>query len=80
MTAIIKVIQEWFRIQILVYLEENTFISKGHHGSLPGHSTSKAKTTIDYLIARGLESGEITVLTNTDLSATYDIVDHELLL
>ena len=80
LTSIDKVIQEWFRIQIVEYLDENQILSDAHHGSRPGFSTLTAKNTIDYLIGRGSETGKLTMLINTDLSAAYDIVDHELLL
>ena len=80
LTSIDKVIQEWFRIQIVEYLDENQILSDAHHGSRPGFSTLTAKNTIDYLIGRGSETGKLTMLINTDLSAACDIVDHELLL
>ena len=80
LTTYDKIIQEWLRIQISEYLEDNLIISPAHHGSRPGYNTLTAKNTIDYLLAKGVEDNNTTILLNTDLSAAYDVVNHSIML
>ena len=74
LSVIDKIIQEWFKNNIVTYLEENKIILPNHHGGREGFSTLSAKNQMDYLIGKGIENKRTTVMLNTDMSAAFDTV------
>ena len=75
-----KIIQEWIKSSLLEYMTQNNILLPNHRSGLGLHSTMTAKSMIDYFIGKGTESNPITMMVNTDMSAAFDTVDHQVLL
>ena len=75
-----KVIESLLKDQLEKYFEGNQLIPNQHHGGRKNHSTVTAMAAID-LNHKTLKEQKNTVgVMATDLSAAYDLVDHNLLI
>ena len=75
-----KIVEEWIKVNLIEFLENNNIMSKNHHGGRAAHSTVTAKTQIDQKLHKNYENDKITAVLATDLSAAFDTVDHKILL
>ena len=80
LSSLDKIIQEWMKLNLINYFEDNQLINNNHHGGRSSHSTQTAKAILDYYISKGLECGEVTLMINTDMSTAFNTVDHCILL
>ena len=75
-----KILEEGIKRQLNKFLEDNNIIADNHHGGRLGHSTFTATAVIDKMTSDSVEDSEETVILTTDLSAAYNLVDHQTLL
>ena len=75
-----KVIEAELKNQLESYFEDNKLIPNEHHGGRKNHSTVTAMTSMDYNHKEIKESKDTVAIITTDLSAAFDLVDHELLI
>ena len=80
LNAIEKVIESLLKEQLDYFLENNKIITPNHHGGQRHHSTVTARLNIDTNVHRYRENDKATAILTTDLSATFDTVDSELLM
>ena len=66
--------------QISEHFSENKLWHPNHHGFRPNHSTATAITQLYDIFIRGAENKELTAALLLDLSAAFDVVDHQILL
>ena len=64
----------------MTYLDINDIITKQNHGSRKGHSTTTALAAIQHYINKHYHTDKLTSIIQTDLSAAFDTVDHDILL
>ena len=67
-------------IQVVEYMEGNNLIHPSHHGSRSKHSTCTAVIEMYDTWAECVERGDMAGVMMLDLSAAFDLVDHQLLL
>ena len=75
-----KVLEKVVFKQVLEYVEQNGILHPSHHGSRPHHSTSTAVIEMYSSWVDAIEAGEMAGVVMLDLSAAFDLVDHDLLL
>ena len=75
-----KILEKAVFIQVVNYLDKNGLFSPNHHGSRYGHNTATALLQMYDQWVEEVESGLIVGVMMIDLSAAFDMVDHELLL
>ena len=66
--------------QISEHFSVNELWHPNHHGFRPNHSTATAITQLYDIFIRGAENKELTAALLLDLSAAFDVVDHQILL
>ena len=66
--------------QLLSYLLENSLVHEAYHRSIKGRSTATAVTTLMDTWTNKVENGDELAAIALDLSAAYDLIDHNLLL
>ena len=66
--------------QVSEHFSTNKLWHPNHHGFRPNHSTATAITQLYDIFIRGAEKKELTAALLLDLSAAFDVVDHQLLL
>ena len=64
---------------MISYLEENQLLHPSHHGFRAGHSTVTALIEMYDQWIEALERDEVTAVVMLDLSAAFDVVDHNIL-
>ena len=64
--------------QITEHFSINKLWHQNHHGFRPNHSTATAITQLYDIFIRGAENKELTAALLLDLSAAFDVVDHQL--
>ena len=67
-------------LQISEKLSVNKLWHPNHHGFRPNHSTATAIAQLYDIFIRGAENKELTAALLLDLSAAFDVVDHQILL
>ena len=75
-----KIVEEFIKQHLVSYLEYNNITHDNHHGSRKHHSTMTALAQILNIVYKQQESGKISAILQTDLSAAYDTVDTKTLL
>ena len=75
-----KVLEKAVFLQLIEYLEKNNLFSPNHHGSRQGHNTATALLQMYDQWVEEVEAGMMVGVMMVDLSAAFDMVDHELLL
>ena len=66
--------------QLVEYLDQNNLLSPDHHGSRQGHNTATALTQMYDQWLDQVDDGMMVGVMMIDLSAAFDMVDHDILL
>lgn len=80
LSKIDKIIEEFFKQQINTFIDLNNIILDEHHRSLKDHSTLTALSIINYELVSNYSDDKVTTIIQTDLSAAFDMVDHDILI
>ena len=75
-----KVLEKAIFMQLVVYLEGNNLLHPFHHGFRAKHNTSTALLQMLDVWLHALEDNKLTAVIMLDMSAAFDVVDHEILL
>ena len=75
-----KVLERVVSQQIIQYLSKNNILNPNHHAYRSKHNTSTAMIQMVNSWAEALESGEMAGVCLLDMSAAFDIVNHDILL
>ena len=75
-----KVLEKAIFVQVMEYIEVNEILHSSHHGSRPWHSTCTAIIEMQNSWINAIERGDLVGVMMLDLSAAFDLVDHELLI
>ena len=75
-----KVIERTIFIQIVDYMNNNDLFHPNHHGFRAQHSTSTAMIQMYDSWVQAVDKGELTGVCMLDMSAAFDVVDHDILL
>ena len=65
--------------QVMKHINNNNLINKKHHGGRKGHSTNTCLLEMSEKIEKSQDKKEKTAVLALDLSAAYDLIDHNLL-
>ena len=71
-----KVITE----QVFYHFDQNKLWHQNHHGFGPNHSTATALINLTDLWLQAADNGKLTAALLLDLSASFDFVDHQVLI
>ena len=74
------VIERCVALQLTAYLQENQLFPDHQSAYRQGHSTGTALLKFSSDILDAADSGQVTLLGLLDLSAAFDIVDHDIFL
>ena len=66
--------------QLIEYLKTNNLLHPNHHAYRPGHNTTTALIKMYDGWLKAVDSGKLAGACLLDMSAAFDVVDHELLL
>ena len=80
LSAVEKIVEQYFKECLLDHLEANNVILKHHQGSLKNHSTLTALATINHNLTTHYHNNYFTAVIQTDLSSAFDTIDHTILL
>ena len=80
LSTIDKIIEEFFKQQINTFIDINNIILDEHHGSLKDHSTLTALSLMNNKLVANYSDDKVTTIIQTDLSAAFDTVDHNILI
>ena len=75
-----KILERVVYTQVIEYLDRNGLFHPSHHGSRAGHSTTTALIEMYDQWLEGIENNEMTAVMMIDLSAAFDLVNHDLFL
>ena len=75
-----KVIERVVFIQIVEYMNRNELFHPNHHGFRAHHSTTTAMVQMYDSWVQAVDKGELAGVCMLDMSAAFDVVDHEILL
>ena len=75
-----KILEKAVFLQLVEYLDSNSLLSPNHHGSRQGHNTATALVQMYDQWVEEVEAGMMVGVMMIDLSAAFDMVDHQLLL
>ena len=75
-----KVLERVIFNQIIQYLNDNNLLHPSHHAYRSGHNTTTALIQMYDTWVNAFEDGELSGVCLLDMSAAFDIVDHDLLL
>ena len=75
-----KVLERAVFVQIEEYIEENKLLHPSHHGGRASHSTTTAMIEMHDQWAEAVDRGDMVGCMMLDLSAAYDLANHNLIL
>ena len=75
-----KIMERVVFVQLVNYLENNNLLHPNHHGSRASHSTASALLQMHDTWLHEVEADNMVGVMMIDLSAAFDMVDHDLLL
>ena len=78
--SIEKILKEHIKVNLANCLEENNIILDKHHGSRKKINIQAAKAIIFATTAKEYKEERNLAFLSTDLSSTFDTVDHEIIL
>ena len=74
-----KILERAIFVQVVKYLEENCLIHPSHHGFRQNHNTATALLQMLDVWGEAFEDKDISAVLMLDMSAAFDLVDHDLL-
>merc|ERR1712177_48290 len=80
LSAVEKIVEEFLKEQLSEFVDHNQIILPDHHGSRKDYSTMTAISCLNHKLLNDYNDGLISAVIQTDLSAAFDTVDHEILL
>ena len=80
LSVLSKVTERCIFLQMSSYFEENDLLHPNHHGFRPKHSTASALIQMFDSWIEAFENDEVSAVIMLDMSAAFDIVDHDILL
>ena len=80
MSVVDKIVEQFFQDQINDFISLHDIIVEEHHGSRKDHSTLTALSLLNHTLINNYHSGKISTVIQTDLSAAFDTVDHNILI
>ena len=75
-----KVLERCIFLQITDYLEDNHLLHPSHHGFRAQHSTASALIQMFDTWIEAYEENEVSAVIMLDMSAAFDVVDHDILI
>ena len=75
-----KVIERVVFLQIVEYMNRNYFFHPNHRGFRADHSPTSAMVQMYDTWVQAVDKGELTGVCMLDMSAAFDVVDHDILL
>ena len=75
-----KILERAVFVQVIDYLETNWLLHPSHHGFRSMHNTSTALLQMFDTWLDAMEDGDISAVIMLDLSAAFDVVDHDILI
>ena len=75
-----KILEKVIFRQIVKYVESNEILLPSHHGSRAMHNTNTAILEMYGHWIDAVENGEMAGIMTLDLSAAFDLVNHQILL
>ena len=75
-----KLLERAIFSQLAEYLEDNDILHPSHHGFRTKHNTSTVLLQMGDVWLEALENNEISAVIMLDMSAAFDVVDHDILL
>ena len=75
-----KILERAVFVQLVEYLETNNLLHPNHHGSRGNHSTTSALIQMYDTWLHEVEEEDMVGVMMVDLSAAFDMVDHDILL
>ena len=80
LSVVSKVLERCIFIQMVDYLEGNGLLHPSHHGFRAKHSTVSALVQMYDTWIEAFEDDEVSAVIMLDMSAAFDVVDHDILL
>ena len=74
-----KILERVVFNQLVSYLNSNNLLHPNHHAYRPGHNTTTALIQMYDGWLKAVESGQLAGACLLDMSAVFDLVDHDLL-
>ena len=75
-----KVIERVVYLQVVEYMNKNDFFHPNHHGFRAHHSPASAMIQMYDTWVQAVDKGQLTWVCMLDMSAAFDVVDHDILL
>ena len=75
-----KLVEYVIHDQVFTHFNTNDLLHQNHHGSLPGHNTATALIHLYDIWLEAAEKGELTAALLLDLSAAFDLINHQIFL
>ena len=75
-----KVIERIIFLQVVEFMNTNSYFHPNHHGFRAHHSTSTAMIQMYDTWVQAVDKGELSGVCMLDMSAAFDVVDHGILL
>ena len=79
LSNISKILEKSVYLQLYGYSEEEKILNNAHHGFRKSHNTTTAHIQMQDRWLEAFDEGEITAVMMLDMSAAFDLVNHELL-
>ena len=80
LSVLSKILEKAVFLQIMDYMENNKLLHPSHHGFRAGRSTVTALIEMHDIWLEALDRKEISAMVMLDLSAAFDVVNHDILL
>ena len=80
LSVVDKIFQQYLKDHLNSFFEVHNIINSDHHGSRKSHSTTTALASIQHITSTHYYNNKFTSIIQTDLSAAFDTVDHQILL
>ena len=75
-----KLVEQYLKDCLVEFCDINNIIIKNHNGSRKKHGTDTALASIQHNLVSNYYMDNYTALIQTDLSAAFDTVDHDILI
>ena len=75
-----KLLERVIYLQLVSYLEKEKILNSSHHGFRKSHNTTTALIEMHDAWVEAFDHGELSAVTILDMSAAFDLVNHDILL